>query len=144
MNTATRVPSVIASAYGTIGGFLRPWFLRGIPTIMRNTFASVERRTPCHAMIATEIIPPAMQVLHTTRSTIGQPTIAPTAAISFMSPPPTTPRRQNGRNNPPAIASPRTESLSPSKSFSIKAAPRPSAMAPSVSQLGILLAFISP
>ena len=144
MKTATRVPSVIASAYGTIGGFLSPWFLRGIPTIMRNTFASVDRRTPFHAMIATDITPPAMHVLQTTRSTIGQPTIAPTAAMSFMSPPPTTPRRQNGRNNPPAIASPRTESLSPSKSPSMKAAPRPSAIAPSVSQFGIFLALISP
>ena len=51
-NTATRVPIVIARAYGTIGGFLRPWLRRGIPKIIRNAFASVVRSTPFHAIIA--------------------------------------------------------------------------------------------
>ena len=73
-----------------------------------------------------------------------EPTIAPTAAMSFMSPPPTTPRRQNGRNNPPAIASPSAESESPASPPSMMADPKPSAIAPSVSQFGILLSLISP
>ena len=73
MNTATRVPIVIARAYGTIGGFLRPWLRRGIPKIIRNAFASVVSSMPFHAIIATAMSPPAMQVSQTTLSAIGQP-----------------------------------------------------------------------